>query len=108
MLEFIKPRSSLAWISIGQISINTEGSLPHSSPSSLSPVGGAGFWFISSSLLQRTGLAECVGGFQVVGIEEGSHLIGQLGQDTLSQGHAAALQQGEAVKAGKHSNTLPE
>lgn len=75
--------------------MNTEGRLP--------PVGGTVFWFISSSLLQRTGAAEFVGGFQVVGIEERSHLIRQLGQDTLSQGHAASLQQGEAMTAGKYS-----
>lgn len=61
------------------------------------PVGAAAFGFTQSTLLQRAGAAEHIGGFQVVGIEEGSHLIGQLGQDTLRQGHAASLQQGETL-----------
>lgn len=99
ILKLIKAksqRSPVALTSTGQICINTERRLP--------PIVGVVFWLISSSSLQRTGAVEYVGGFQVVGIEEGSHLIGQLGQDTLSQGHAASLQQGEAMKAGKYSH----
>lgn len=51
---------------------------------------------------------EDVWGFQVVGIEEGGHLIGQLGQDTLSQGYAASLQQGQAMTPGKYSMKQPK
>lgn len=64
----------------------------------LHPAGDTEFWFILVTLLQWTRAAEHVGGFQVVGIEEGSHLIGQLGQDTLSQGHAASLELSEGHK----------
>lgn len=47
---------------------------------------------IRVSSLGRIRNTEYVRWFQLVSIEEGSHLIGQLGQDALGKGHAVSLQ----------------
>lgn len=46
----------------------------------------------SHLLLGRTGSSEVFRGFQLVRIEEWSHLVGQLSQDALSESHTVSLQ----------------